>query len=562
MVCVGASADNDIVIDGAGIPQIAAKIECAGSEYVFETIQPGPVRINGKKLKTARLVPGDKIEIGNAVFIFEVAAASGETPGRTGGNRGEFFATFSRFAGIAGTERDLKTLLRKIIEALFTVIGGTEAFIFVLDKNRTPVLFVASSESQDPDKRFSDTIVQEVLGTGSGVSIPNALSDPKFSTARSIADLKLESVLCCPIVVAGCTIGVIYVGSRKSSVSFTDNDLETLKIYALLAGMLINHVEFIAQQHDVLAKMTDLSGAEGVIAQCTPMKKVIEDVDSIAPSDIAVLLQGETGTGKDVMAQLIHRKSVRAGKPFVAVNCSSLHGPLLESELFGHKRGAFTGAVRDHDGLFMAASGGTIFLDEIGEMDVSLQPKLLRTLETGMIRPVGSSAETAVDARIICATNADLNQRVADGRFRQDLFYRLNQFAISLPPLRERGEDIELLAHFFLEKFRLEYPAKEVKGFLPESLKSAVFYDWPGNVRELANMVHKAVLSARGPLVSLEFRVTDGPVMNLEEATNQFQKKIISRALALSKGNKEKTAELLGMSRSTFFRYLANLGIQ
>jgi transcriptional regulator with PAS, ATPase and Fis domain len=269
-----------------------------------------------------------------------------------------------------------------------------------------------------------------------------------------------------------------------------------------------------------------------------------------------VLIDGETGTGKDLLAQYIHGKSRRSRRPFVVVNCSSLQKNLLESELFGHKRGSFTGAYREHRGLFSAAGEGTLFLDEIGELDGALQSRILRTIETKRIRAVGAAIEETVNVRLICATSRDLPQMVRDKLFREDLYFRLNQFRIHLPPLRERGEDIEFLAHFFLEKYKARYPEKEVTDFHPESLRLMALYDWPGNVRELSSVVHRAVVSAKNRVAVVDVQAMEKTVQNFEDATRSYQKNLVLRALDLAGGNKDRAAKLLGIHRSTIFRYL------
>jgi transcriptional regulator with PAS, ATPase and Fis domain len=244
------------------------------------------------------------------------------------------------------------------------------------------------------------------------------------------------------------------------------------------------------------------------------------------------------------------------------VNCSSLRGELLESELFGYKKGAFTGAVSDRRGLFQAADKGTIFLDEVGEMDLNLQAKLLRVLESGMVRPVGGIEEERVDVRVLSATNRELQSLVDENKFREDLFFRLAQVTVPLPPLRERGEDILLLAYHFLEIFKAKYPHKEITDFHPDAIQSLMTHEWPGNVRELVNVVHRSVLTSNSPMVVLDMAVFKQKFASLEEATRRFQKNYISRALAMNRGSKEEAASILGMSRSTFFRYLSQLGVE
>jgi two-component system response regulator GlrR len=310
-----------------------------------------------------------------------------------------------------------------------------------------------------------------------------------------------------------------------------------------------------------------IGGEAGLIAQSPVMMKLLRQADAIAAGDIAVLIRGETGTGKEKLAERLHAKSPRAHKPFVAVNCSSLKPELLESELFGYKKGAFTGAHQDRPGLFTAAHGGTLFLDELGEMDLGLQAKLLRALESGRIRPVGALQEETVNVRLVCATNRDLNALVAEKTFREDLFFRVAQVELSLPPLRDREEDIALLSHSFLERFKDRYPAKELRGFHPDSLTTMTTYAWPGNVRELQNLVHKGVLLSEGPWVVLELgygpagEVPNTGFLAFEEATQRFQRQHLARALDLSGGNREQAAKLAQMPRSTFFRHLSQLGI-
>jgi two-component system response regulator GlrR len=330
-----------------------------------------------------------------------------------------------------------------------------------------------------------------------------------------------------------------------------------MEVYALVVGCLINHVGYGEMQSRVLASLIAESGHPGFIAACPPMQAVVREARAVASGDISVLLEGETGTGKDLLANFIHRSSRRGGKPFLAVNCSTLRGELLASELFGHRKGAFTGALQDQKGIFQSADGGTLFLDEIGEMELPLQAMLLRTLESGMVRPVGQAAEVKVDVRILCATNRKLEAMISEGTFRQDLFYRINQHCISMPPLRDRGEDVLLLAQWYLEKAKGQYPDKKLTGFSAESLFAMARYRWPGNVRELANVVSKAGLFADSPVLNVSFPQSQERWMNMDEATRRFQADYLQKALDLCGGDKDKAAAMLGMGRSTFFRHLA-----
>jgi transcriptional regulator with GAF, ATPase, and Fis domain len=558
LLIIGRSAESDIVVSGKSASEVAAKIEPCGNSYLLTVLAAGKVRVNGKKVSTHELKAGDRIEAGESVINCSLQNPVKE---QTDTMARGISISMARFAEAVGRERDLKKLLNRIMNILIELLGGTDAFIFLINSNGKPEEFV-STGTADIETRFSDTIVQKVLATGTGVCVENALCNPEFCNAQSVADLKIASALCCPVTVAGKTSGVIYLGSRKAGHSYSKNDLSVLNTYSILAGMIVNHVEFISQQQASIHRLTSFSAFDGVVGESDVMKKVFAAVISLEHSDIPVLIEGETGTGKDVIANLVHKKSKRAAMPFVAVNCSSLRGELLESELFGHVKGAFTGAVKDHGGLCLAANSGTLFLDEIGEMDISLQAKLLRMLENGMIRPVGSSAERNVDIRLVFATNRNLQEMVEDRLFRQDLYFRINQFRIPLPPVRNRGEDAVLLAYFFLEKFKTEYPHKNFVDFDASSLRTIAAYEWPGNVREIANSVHKAVLMSAGPLVEMDLPDTGsrGPE-SFEAATRDFQKTFLLKSIRACNGNKEETAKMLGMSRSTFFRYTASLGI-
>lgn len=562
MVLIGSSPDSDIVVkDGTG-EGVSAKIEPSpAGGYTIDAVRKGAVRVNGGKVGKHSLTPGDRIEVGGMVMVYDLAPAASSSD--NGLLQRAHFSELNDFIESVGTERDLQKLLVRLMEILLKLLSGSDAFIFKLETDGKPQLFVSTGNDAS-DERFSDTVVQKVLAEKKGIFIAHALADPSFSKSRSIADLKLASVVCAPIMVAGSTIGIIYVGSRKTAVSFGERDLSTLSVYAAIAGMLINHVEYIGQQVRTIKRLTGSQAEdEGFIAASRAMQAVVAAVKSLAPSDIVVLLEGPTGSGKNHVAEIIHKKSRRASKHFLIVNCSSLRGELLESELFGHKKGSFTGAVSDQTGLFSAARGGTLLLDEIGELDLVIQAKLLRVLESGAVRPLGATGETAVDVRVICATNRNLAEMVQNGTFRRDLYYRINQFSIHIPALSDREEDIVLLAYLFLEKYKAQYPARVIKDFHPSALRFIQNHDWPGNIRELSNTIHRGILSCEGPLLTIEgpsAGLSSDPAFDFEAATQKFQKELIMKAVKHTGGNKEEAAKLLGLSRSTFFRYQSLAG--
>jgi len=310
-----------------------------------------------------------------------------------------------------------------------------------------------------------------------------------------------------------------------------------------------------------------------IIGQSPAMQRIFRLVSKVAPTESPVLITGESGTGKELIAHAIHLQSKRSNRPFVAVNSSALPEALFESELFGHARGSFTGAVEDKVGLMEVADRGTLFLDEIAEMPLQLQVKLLRALQNGEIRRLGKKETIRVDVRVIAATNRDIKKALAEGTFREDLYYRLNVFHIELPPLRERREDIPLLANWFREKFARQYE-KRVTGFAPDAQMNLLHYGYPGNVRELENIVERAVLLTEEDEVSavdlpLEVRRPGIPLLGKGVAfpysegltLAQLEAEHIRRVLVHTAGNTTKAAKSLGISRSTLWRKMKEYGL-
>jgi two-component system response regulator PilR (NtrC family) len=296
-----------------------------------------------------------------------------------------------------------------------------------------------------------------------------------------------------------------------------------------------------------------------LLGKSPAMQRVFEMVRKIAPARTSVLLIGESGTGKELAARALHELSARAENPFIAVNCGAIPETLIESELFGHVKGAFTGANADKLGLFEAAHTGTIFLDEVGELPVSMQVKLLRVLQERKVKRVGGVNEKEVDLRVVAATNRDLETEIRNGRFREDLYYRLNVVLLHLPPLRDRGDDIVVLARYMLSRYAPEYGNK-VRGFTPSAIAAVKRHRWPGNIRELENRIKKAVVLADKALLGPEDLGLNPdelpPILPLAEARERWQREYINEVLALNGGNRTKTARDLGVDPRTIFRHL------
>jgi two-component system response regulator HydG len=345
-------------------------------------------------------------------------------------------------------------------------------------------------------------------------------------------------------------------------------DIDELKI---LVGKTLHHRQM--EQENVFLK-EQLGGRfdfSNIIGQNSEMKKLLETVALVAPTEATVLILGESGTGKELIANAIHQNSPRQNRPFIKVNCAALTETLLESELFGHVKGAFTGAVTRRKGRFHLADKGTIFLDEIAEMSSSTQTKILRVLQEREFQPVGSSETVKVDVRIITATNKKLKEEIQENRFREDLYYRINVVSLTVPALRERRDDILLLADFFLKHFA-EKNHRLIKGFTPKAMDLIMRHDWPGNVRELENVVERAIIMARGDMITppdfpevLQKLDVDREETRLDltpgRKLKDVEKDMIIRTLEMARGNRTRAANILGISRRTLQLKLKDYGI-
>lgn len=417
----------------------------------------------------------------------------------------------------------------------------------------------------------------------------NAISNIKFPRARSIAGLcidtgqikvvhdaqrnphyfkkvdestgfKTRSILCVPLSIRGDTIGCVELINKRDDTMFNDDDIAIATMISNLAAISIRNAEAYERlQKTNMALKTQIPPADMIIGKNKDVRKIYESVKKLKDTDSTVLILGESGTGKGVLARAIHEQSNRKEYPFVTVNCSAYAQTLLESELFGHEKGAFTGADRLKKGRFELASGGTVFLDEIGEIDKSIQTKLLRILQEKEFERVGGTETLTADTRIIAATNTNLERALEQNQFRKDLYYRLKVIVFKLPPLRERREDIPAFARYFLEKYRNELN-KPVNDFDEISMNALLRYDYPGNIRELENIVERAVVLAEGDTIYIDdlpdeiqhrkYRYSNQVAIPEKALTiPDIEKETISRTLHQCSWNQSKASRLLGISR-------------
>ncbi|RJP78056.1 MAG: GAF domain-containing protein [Candidatus Zixiibacteriota bacterium] len=448
-------------------------------------------------------------------------------------------------------------LLEKVMDIAAEAIKAERGFLVLRDE-LTGELRVQASHNMSEGQahqiaRPSSSVVNQVFQSKTSVNTMNAMEDPRFGTKESIIMQKITALACVPLIQKGKTIGVIYLDSTLDKQKFTDATVAFLQAFANQAAVALENaslIEDLTQENRQLqSELERTYGFKEIVGSSPKMQAVFDVMRKILNSDISVLLEGESGTGKELVARAIHYNSHRKDRPFVAQFCGNLSENLLESELFGHKKGSFTGAINDKRGLFEIADGGTFFLDEIADISPVIQAKLLRVLQEGTFRRVGDTDYRKVDVRIVSATNKSLKSEVKKGNFREDLYYRLNVIAITMPPLRERRSDIPLLVNHFLKRIS-DKTGQRLKRIQPESLRALINYNWPGNVRELENTIERAVvLSGDGPISLGELIIPDAESEGLKPRTlKEQEKEIVLRTLEECEGNKTKTAEVLGVS--------------
>jgi transcriptional regulator with GAF, ATPase, and Fis domain len=590
---IGRSADNDVQVEDPSVPDSALHLLFDGTRYQLGSLG-ATFQVNGKKRDNHVLATDDVIRVGGTELVFAredappkrppltlaTLPATQEAEGTTDpdshtrdmpGVVGRELVLLRRLTAfserlLGSSSRD--ELLEGLLDEAIEVTRADKGFL-ILRENGELRIKVARNVTRenliDAEERVSDSIVEKVARTRKPLIVSDALDDPEFKSSKSVVNLQLLSVMCVPLMHKDELFGVLYVGNDRLVNRFEPKSLDMLTIFGAQALLLIHNallVNDLKLDNTELRKRLDDTHYGEIVGACQGMLDVYKRIDKIAPTDISVLITGETGTGKELIAREIHRRSPRSKGPFITINCGAIPENLLESELFGHVRGAFTGAVNTKPGKFQAAIGGTLFLDEIGEMPLQLQVKLLRALQEKVVYKVGDHRGEPVDIRVVTATNRVLEEEVRKGTFREDLYYRLNVVTLKLPPLRERGEDLFVLGKYFLQKYAKEFNSKS-KGFSPSATVAMKKYGWPGNIRELENRIKKAVVLADKPLLGpddLDLRPESlEPVLPLSEARERWQKQYIQEVYERNNRNKTKTAKDLGVDPRTIFRHFEKL---
>ncbi len=576
LVTIGRGEGNDVALDDRSVLEHHAQIVYNGRDFQLEELdRAAEILVNGKKKRRCRLVDGDRVTFGDAQIGFSMFSELPAAPPNAGSQaaRGPELSglrKLNEFSERLMTTGSVDELLEALLDGVIEVTGADRGAVLLVDSEDGPnaqprvkaLRNVTRDAIEDEVGGISDSIVRHVVETKRPIIVSDALSDTNFGKSESVVALKLSSVMCAPLSSQGEVIGVLYVGNDEIKHLFERPQLDLLIIFAGQASLILQNAMLLTALREDKQKLTkELSDKRfgEIIGACPSMLEVFRKLKKVASTDISVLITGETGTGKELIAHELHTRSNRANGSFVTVNCGAIPENLIESELFGHVKGAFTGAVASRPGKFQQAAGGTLFLDEVGELALPLQVKLLRALQERMVYRVGDSKPEKCDIRVVAATNRNLEEMIKTGDFREDLYYRLNVVNLWLPPLRERGEDVFIIAKALLSKYADELNSP-VKGFSPQALTAIRKYSWPGNIRQLENRLKKALVLCDKSLLSAEDLdlgpEAQAPILPLEKAKEDFQRRYVLEVLERNNGNRTQTARDLGVDPRTVFRYL------
>ena len=563
--------------------------------------------VNGMQVTDHLLQHGDEIRVGQSVFVFREAGREGtarstvlhydselpssrivlrqeETlylrPPRAGDDLPATERTVHdlkvllNFSRSVNAVRDLPALEKQVLEAMFEVAPADHAAIFLIDPgSEEPTFAMGWKRGQGPAEKMavSRTILNQVITDRVAVLSGDIREDEKLQSSDSLMIGRVRSVLAVPLEVQGRLLGAIYLDAMAASIRFDKDLLQLATALGSVTALAIENLRQLEWLHTENRRLQEEIGIQhSMIGESDALKSVHTFIGRVAGNDSTVLIWGESGTGKELVARAIHENSTRASKPFVAINCAAITETLLESELFGHEKGSFTGAFAQKRGKLEVAEGGTILLDEIGELALPMQAKLLRVLQEREFERVGGTKPIKLDVRVIAATNRDLKKEAENKTFRQDLYYRLNVVSVRLPALRERKKDIPLLANFFAARCS-EKVKRHIVGISPEAGRCLTAYDWPGNVRELENAIERAVslgsteviLPEDLPESILEGAAATGtPVNALQDSLRDAKKAMIEKAIEQANGVYTDAAKILGIHPNHLFRLVRTLNLQ
>jgi transcriptional regulator with GAF, ATPase, and Fis domain len=593
-------------------------IQRDGAEFRLRDLQSAnQTTVNGQPTEESRLAHGDQIVVGSSYFVFLLEQGGPLLPAEQifsatstavlrrdqalylrpdqmvdaavrSGQAAQHLKSMLRAAAAIASARDLEELEQELMESLAQAIPAERGAIVLHDEvsgGLSAGTFAAAyhwSRKGAPDPSFrvpasvAGRVWEDGVAEGVAVCLNDVLTSPGADVAASVALSRINSLMAAPVASGDERLAMIYLDTRDPKVRFDEDHLQLLTgIAGVAAAPLDKALRLKRLEMENQRLEAELRGEGGMVGSSGRIREVYQFIRKAAPSLSTVLIHGESGTGKELVARAIHHGSPRAAKPFVAINCAAITETLLESEFFGHEKGAFTGAVGQKKGKLEEANGGTVFLDEIGELALTLQAKLLRVLQEREFERVGSTRTIKVDIRVLAATNRDLTEMVRKGTFRQDLYYRLNVVSLTLPALRERRDDILPLADYFLQKHR-SGASRMVQGVSAEARTCLMNYDWPGNVRELENAIEHAIVlgSAENILAddlpdsiveSGDDRMASdspGPGGKFHETIREMKRQLVLKALEQAQQSYTEAAKLLGLHPNNLHRLMKNLNLK
>jgi transcriptional regulator with GAF, ATPase, and Fis domain len=607
-VRIGRDPSNSLAISDLSLSRRHCVLARKSDEYTLRDLDSrNGTFVNGRVISEKQLNHGDQISVGESVLVFllkedpEEAAVHGvefddrltqataqirpqdvlylqperilrELPAAS--RLGRNLNVLLKISRVVHSISDLDQLQAQILELIFEVVPAERGAILLDGKGNEKFssLFAHPGPAKGAEPvRVSRTITRQVMDEGVAILGADVPSSGGLSGVDSLVSFKVRSLLCVPLTVFRRVLGCIYLDTTSPATRFDRDHLELVASIAGISAVALDNARrllWLEQENQRLAAEINLQ--HNMVGESAAMKEVYHFLSRVAPTESTVLVGGESGTGKELVARAIHRNSPRAARPFVAINCAAIPEGLLESELFGYERGAFTGAASQKKGRLEMADGGVLFLDEIGELAPALQVKLLRVLQEREFERLGGSRPISVDIRVIAATNKDLAAAVKARNFREDLYYRLNVVSVVLPSLRERREDIPVLAEYFVTKFATKCKVK-AKKISPEAMSGLMNYNWPGNVRELENAIERALVLG----VSDSIRPEDLPDSVAEKdrapgvheakyhlAVTQLKKHLILTAMEEAKGSYTEAARILGVHANYLHRLVRNLDLR
>jgi len=607
---VGREASNDVQINELSVSRCHCLVRKEGDQYkVIDLDSFNGTFVNGVPVNEHALAHGDQIAIGDTLLLFiaredeigtevhPVSVIEEDVSARSTiqlHRRDALYLHPERVqATLAASERvarHLNTLLKvsRMVNAvqgfeelqqmlLEAVLGDVPAQRgAILLGGETGAEFISAfgwTRSVGPGRtiQVSRTVAKQVLREGVSLLSNDVLEGAEFAGAESLVAAHVHSLMCVPLTMKERVFGILYLDTADPSVTFDRDHLQLLTAIAGVASVALENVRRLENLQDENRALRDDAGIKtDLIGESAPMRKVGELIKKIAPHDSTILIRGKSGTGKELAARAIHSHSPRRDHAFVAINCATLAESLLESELFGHERGAFTGAVVQKKGKLEVAQGGTLFLDEVGELSLTVQAKLLRVLQEREFERVGATRSIKVDVRVLAATNQDLEDAVRQGAFRKDLYYRLNVVSLVMPALSERDEDVSLLANYFVSKYSKKCKRK-VMGITPGARACLLGYSWPGNVRELENAIEHAIVLGVTDYVGLEDlpeSVIEGrhlhrlPAPKFYQAIIETKKQLILDAFRQANGSHTEASRLLGVHPNNLHRLIRTLDLK